>query len=263
MTDLPPIKLLGLTAAGHNALDHELTWRPHADLRLILKKLCSEEADVATRIHRVLCQQKAPPLVSPSRQPGMTMNSVTPTNHSDKDYVISRNSLWSSTALDDHANDQETSNKRRRIDDTNAAWTTSGEVSSTLPTKDTCCVNCGELFNNNLTSDQDLECLYHTGNLEQVDEYWENVSEYHDGALFDVVEERNEHPEGVMWDCCGKTWRHDGCSQGRHIPPLLGRTMTQQAYLQNEERAVKARVEQQRQFAESLKASMASRNPRR
>ncbi|KAI1318977.1 hypothetical protein F5Y16DRAFT_111538 [Xylariaceae sp. FL0255] len=76
------------------------------------------------------------------------------------------------------------------------------------------CVQCQEPYYTN--ENDDKACLYHTGELyldESSNQWWDWDDE---DCSRDTVENREENPDGFIWECCDEKGSNLGCVRGRH-----------------------------------------------
>ncbi|TRX88312.1 hypothetical protein FHL15_010816 [Xylaria flabelliformis] len=77
------------------------------------------------------------------------------------------------------------------------------------------CVQCQSPFHEE--DNDDKACRYHDGllNVDYESDIWADHDENCHGPI-DTDENRFQHPEGFVWDCCDKLGHRSGCTRGRH-----------------------------------------------
>jgi len=78
------------------------------------------------------------------------------------------------------------------------------------------CVNCDKEFDAG-EEREDGECVYHTGDLEAIEELFPDHDEDVHGPT-DTPENRRAFPERFSWTCCDKDGTDEGCEEGTHEP---------------------------------------------
>ncbi|ROT43749.1 hypothetical protein SODALDRAFT_46806 [Sodiomyces alkalinus F11] len=80
------------------------------------------------------------------------------------------------------------------------------------------CTNCSKIFHDDYNTD--TACHYHMGEMEPDDDFdvWADTDERIHGPIASE-ENKEEFPEGFIWDCCDKLGTDPGCQTSRHESP--------------------------------------------
>ncbi|KAI0805269.1 hypothetical protein GGR55DRAFT_286401 [Xylaria sp. FL0064] len=77
------------------------------------------------------------------------------------------------------------------------------------------CVNCKDPFSED--DNRPDACRHHPGEMEENDEVREDMDEW--PSVYDarsIQEDKEDYPEGYIWDCCEEAGDAPGCSLGWH-----------------------------------------------
>lgn len=228
-----------LSDSSRAALSQELEQCPPVTLRLVLRDMCDQNADVAQALHRALCVD-----VRPSPPPTTSINDVIDlTEGPDSDTENAVAASRKRTAPEEFSNVAKKIKSVGTMAQTNVSW----------KERYVHCVNCYELFDvveneqeknegiacllgssggaggdendggngpaDTASSDSNPElgnCIYHDGHLDvdYDDDFWADHDECH--GDIDSMELRNKFPEGYTWDCCNQRGDVDGCKSEWH-----------------------------------------------
>ncbi|PKX90711.1 uncharacterized protein P174DRAFT_411702 [Aspergillus novofumigatus IBT 16806] len=75
------------------------------------------------------------------------------------------------------------------------------------------CVNCGVEYD--VTKNSRGICCFHPEEAVQDEKYWDRIDLWEDEEI-DTEENREDHPEGFVYGCCGKCYGEEGCKVGWH-----------------------------------------------